>query len=341
MTGHLKPKFASKAAEENNIFDIPLRDHLEHTGMLHLPQAPLITSTVDALKNTDLVEAYLRGSFSSGEADELSDIDLFVVVEPEKLPDTYHAFVEHVKQTHEILVACHDKLVKDYGGIGWMFVCKDKNDKLLQFDFYAAIKGTPPKALLVNSPRIFTRNPEYSWLEEKTPVGDLPGHTSKFITQHTGGDTKTDKVKYYMTDLMVTLSIMKKHLQRGQHARALNDNNHAIGVSVELLRLVSDENSHHSALYAADKLVAKCAVSQDPVLRKLSGELQNQFLAPLNPHKIRKLFAISELLVREYQPEAYAEMAGALNGYKQCVMGCGALAGESGGRKPRRAALGF
>jgi hypothetical protein len=144
-----------------------------------------------------------------------------------------------------------------------------------------------------------------------------------------------------MTDLMVTLSIMKKHLKRGQHARALNDNNHAIGVSVELLRLVSDEKSHHSALYAADSLTRKCMESKDANLRALATSLQNQFLAPLDQKKIHTLFSISEDLVKRYKPEAYAQMAGALEGYRACVLSeCGVVQDNSK-QEPRRASLRF
>jgi hypothetical protein len=320
----LKPKFATASAEKNNIFDIPLHEHLARQNLATLPQSALLTQSVNALGKTDLVEAYLRGSFSSGEADELSDIDLFLVVKPEYLAATYDTFVEQLNRTHPVLVSCHDKLVKDYGGIGFMFICKGPQDRLYQFDLYMAMKGVPPKAGLVNCPRIFTKNPAYSWLDENGACAELPETARNFIARHSGGDSKADQVKYYLTDLMVTLHIMKKHLKRGQFARALNDNNHAIGVSVELLRTVSGERSHHTALYAADKLVSDCINSKDPVISLLACELQAQFLAPLDQKKIGRLFSISESLARNFEPDAYRDMEAALKEYRVRVLGGGA-----------------
>lgn len=321
----LRKAWSQSVRAKNNIADISVEDHLRATGQDHLPQATVLKGALKHLEKQGLVEAYLRGSFSCGEADEYSDIDLFLVVRPEQLESTYESFVSHLGGKYPVLVSCHDKLVKDYGGIGFMFVCKDGGDRLFQFDLYMAMKGVPPKALLVNSPRVYSGNPDYCWLAEKRAKGALPKNARRFMEKHSGGNDAESLVKYYMTDLMVTLGIMQKHLTRGQIARALNDNNHAIGVCVEMLRVMSNEKSHHSALYAADRLLKDCSVSADPAVRRAAQVVGGELLSAIGEKKISVLFCCMKDLIRETQPDLYAATAPSFDEYERLVLkkGCG------------------
>ena len=305
--------------DQKGILDIPLATYLKETDQDHLFQAKILCEALDYLKDQGLVEAYLRGSFANGEADEYSDIDLFLVVEPENLETTYNAFSDYLKDKYSILVSCHDKLVKDYGGIGFMYLCGDNSRNMFQFDLYMAMKGVPPRILLPNVPRIHAADPAYCWISENQPK-DLPSCAQTFIDKFSAGETRDGKLEFLCNDLMVTLSIMKKHVARGQMARALNDNNHAIGVCVEMLRTVFEDTSNHSSLYAGDKMIEVAQASGNETYATLATFLQEQLLAPVSQRKVSEMFFIGAALVQEASPETYARIEKSLLAYNDLVV---------------------
>lgn len=305
---------------QHGIRDISLEQHLADTSQGHLFQAQVLRDCLAHLKEQGLVEAYLRGSFANGEADEHSDIDLFLVVEPEKLEQIHTAFTDYITNKYAILVSCHDKLVKDYGGIGFMYLCGDANKKMFQFDLYMAMKGVPPRAQLFNSPRIHSVDPSYCWNQEYKS-SPMPEVADNFIKKFSGGDSKADKMEYLCNDLMVTLSIMKKHVTRGQIARALNDNNHATGVCIEMLRTEFGDQSVHSSLYAGDKMITAAKQSGNAVLSSLAEFLEEQFVAPVSLRKVHEMFFIGTALLHETCPEAYKNIEQSINAYNALVVG--------------------
>ncbi|MBI2234872.1 MAG: nucleotidyltransferase domain-containing protein [Micavibrio aeruginosavorus] len=305
---------------KNGIYDTSLDQHLRDTSQSHLFQAGILRDCLAHLKTRGLTEAYLRGSFASGEADEHSDIDLFLVVEPEKLEGIYASFTEFLKQKYTILVSCHDKLVKDYGGTGFMYLCGGQDKKLFQFDLYMAMKGVQPKSRLFNSPRIYSGDPSYCWADEDSQA-QMPGYVADFIDRFSVGDCKADKMEYLCNDLMVTLAIMKKHIIRGQIARALNDNNHALGVCIEMLRTHFEDKSVHTPLYAGDKMIEAAKESADPAFKALGELLEEQFVAPASLNKVQALLFIGTNLVQEISPEAYKRVEKCIMAYDALVTG--------------------
>ena len=308
-----------------DVLDISLSRYLKDTGQDHLFQAKILCEALDFLKEKGLVEAYLRGSFANGEADEYSDIDLFLVVEPENLEPTYEAFSAYLKDKYSILVSCHDKLVKDYGGIGFMYLCGDSDRKMFQFDLYMAVKGVPPRVNLPNVPRVHAADPAYCWIAENRPKA-LPPCAQAFIDKFSAGETRDGKLEFLCNDLMVTLSILKKHVARGQTARALNDNNHAIGVCIEMLRTIFDDKSNHSSLYAGDKMIEAAQQSGNPRYAALATALEEQMLAPVSQRKASDMFFIGAALVQEAAPELHAKISPALQAYNDLVVRNAALA---------------
>lgn len=304
---------------QNGIHDTSLEKHLTDTSQGHLFQAQVLRDCLAHLQKQGLVEAYLRGSFANGEADEHSDIDLFLVVEPEKLEEIHTAFTEYLTNKYAILVSCHDKLVKDYGGIGFMYLCGDANKKLFQFDLYMAMKGVAPRAQLFNSPRIHSVDSSYCWNQE-FKCDPMPEVADNFIKKFSAGEGKADKMEYLCNDLMVTLSIMKKHVTRGQMARALNDNNHATGVCIEMLRTQFEDKSVHTSLYAGDKMIAAAKQSGNTVLASLAEFLEEQFVSPVSLRKVNEMFFIGTALLHETCPEAYKNIEQSINAYNALVV---------------------
>jgi predicted nucleotidyltransferase len=307
---------------QHGIHDTSLEKHLAETSQGHLFQAQVLRDCLAHLKEQGLVEAYLRGSFANGEADEHSDIDLFLVVDPEKLEEIHTAFTEHLAEKYAILVSCHDKLVKDYGGIGFMYLCGDANKKMFQFDLYMAMKGVAPRAQLFNSPRIHSTDPTYCWNQEYK-CSPMPEVADNFIKKFSAGESKADKMEYLCNDLMVTLSIMKKHVTRGQIARALNDNNHATGVCIEMLRTEFADPSVHSSLYAGDKMIQAAKESGNSVLKSLAEFLEEQFVSPVSLRKVNEMFFIGTALLHETCPEAYKNIEQSIDAYNSLVVGAG------------------
>jgi predicted nucleotidyltransferase len=185
----MKEGFKKAAFDRNllGVHDVAVEDHLRQTGQVGLPQAGILIDALGHLQNENLVEAYLRGSFASGEADQHSDIDLFAVVEPENLAKTYQSFHDNLNKNYPILVSCHDRLVKDYGGIGFMMLCEGDEGRLFQFDLYMAMKGVPPKVGLFSCPRVYASDPAYCWIEENQPNSNLPESALRSSESHPGG----------------------------------------------------------------------------------------------------------------------------------------------------------
>ena len=304
-----------------NIIDIPIEDHLRDTNQEHLPQTKLLVDAVNKLED-NLTEAYLRGSFAYGDADVHSDIDLFVVVPPEKLAQTYQQFVDFLNEDYSVLVFCHDRLVKDYGGIGFMFIVKDENDKLFQFDFYMAMTGVPPKVPLRNHPRIYTENPEYCWLEENK-AKPLPKSAQKFIEHYTANDNAEKKdinaeLEYQLVDLLVALNIFQKHVTRCQYGRALTDNNHVLSTCVEMLRALAKDDSPHTSLYTVDKLIKTC--KEDGLFADKANRLNDLLLAKPSNQKVIDIFDLGISIIKDHCPEVYTKLRSSIDEYERLVI---------------------
>lgn len=305
----------------NGIFDMPADDFLTRTKQDKLPQARIILEALKHLQKSELEEAYLRGSFSSGEADIHSDIDLFLVVDPAKLEQTFNDFCDFLNKKYPAIVMCHDKLVKDYGGIGFMFICEGPGGQPFQFDFYMAMKDVPPKETLFNSPRIYRRDAGYSWLEECGNDKPLPAATQAFIDRHTANQNVEESAEQAFKDLMIAALIMSKHVKRGQMGRALNDNNHAIGMCVELLQKASQQPPcFHSSLYAADQLIIDLKGGHDPRLARYARQLEALLVAPPSQQKVEDFYDLAKGVIHDYFPSVYQRNANSLARYERMAL---------------------
>ncbi len=310
-----------KAAERRTggIFDVHVEEYLRETRQHHLPQARIIVESLRHLQQHNLQEAYLRGSFASGEADIHSDIDMFLVVSPENLPATFQSFCDHLNENYIVIVECHDKLVRDYGGIGFMFLCQERGGKPFQFDLYMAMKGVPPKTLLPSCPRIYSSDPAYCWLDESRPKIEIPSHTQNFIDRYTRNESKDQRAEHMFKDIMIALFIMSKHVQRKQNARALNDNNHAIGVCVDMILNALDQTTYHTSLYAADKLLQECRVGANPVLSGCAGNLEAAICRAPSQEQVRMIYGVAKGVVEEFHPDIIKENAFAIARFENLI----------------------
>ena len=131
-------KATGQADKTRGAPDVDLKTHLAATQQKSLPQAELLQGCFDLLKEKGLLEeAYLRGSLGRGHADIHSDIDLFTVVAPENLEKVYDTVCEYLSSKGRIITNCHDRLVKDYGGIGFMH--RGSKRKALTIKFTSSI----------------------------------------------------------------------------------------------------------------------------------------------------------------------------------------------------------
>ncbi len=331
-------------ASEQRIFDIPVADHLIKTKQEQLPQADLIKGVLDALVEEDaLEEAYMRGSFSYGLADELSDVDLFVVVEPEKLDEAYKAATEYLEEHYPIIIGCHDRLVKDFGGIGFMFICDSGNGDLTQLDLYFAMKGVQPKASLKECHRVYTKDERYFWAAEHQNV-PLPDSAAKFIAEHTADEDPSEKLDVLAREMIVTMSIMNKHLKRGQVFRASNDDRHATDLNIEMLSIISGQPEFvHTPLYMADDLTEKLEAGGTRELSGISTKLKKVLLTPIGSEKITQHLDLMESILCT-RPKKHADLLRSLQASRAVVFqrqwqkradGCGSITIVSWNRQKR------
>lgn len=285
--------------------------HLEDTGLDKLPQANIIRGVTGALLGEDVLqEVYLRGSFSHGQADKLSDVDIMAVVDPEDLSATYDTAVEYLEENYPIVISCHDRLVKDFGGIGFMFICENDEGSLTQIDLYFALKGVAPTDQLKGATRVYAKDPDYYWVAEgkKDP---LPEDATEFIRHHTAGQgDKAKQLDVLAREMIVTMAVMDKHLKRGQQVRAFCDNQAATYLNVEMLGIISGQpESVHSPEYRADQLIADLKEGGSDELKGIAAELERSIMFPVSASKVGMHLDIMECIVAtraEQDPELLA-----------------------------------
>lgn len=283
---------AAKVADKSNgVPDVDLKTHLEQTGQTHLPQAELLQGCFDHLRKQDLLEeAYLRGSLGRGHADIHSDIDLFAVVNPKKIDQAFDAVKDFLSSKGRIVVECHDRLVENYGGIGFMFVfeSRDHGNKSFQFDFYMALKGTPPAKPTNIKPRMFAKNPAEKWTETYgQPAEELPANAKAFIKRHTSGSSRGERMELLMKELLINLYVTQKHIMREQVSRTVVDNHGVVTSAIEFMQLMTGYKSNgYSPVYLGDEIVKYARENGDKPMQKAAHKLEKLFYQPMDTIKL-------------------------------------------------------
>jgi hypothetical protein len=120
---------------------------------------------------------------------------------------------------------------------------------------------------------------------------------------------------------MVTLSIMKKHLARGQDLRALNDNNHALGICIEMLQVSADkEEKFHSPLYAGDALIRSLQTSSCQAVKHQVDKLKSLVTQPVSPQKIVAMMDFSQSVLGHRFSDVLEKISPVLDRYNDLVI---------------------
>lgn len=300
--------------------EIPLKQFLQRTGQNTLPQSAIIQKTLKYLEQNDVIEAYLRGSFSFENADEHSDIDLFTVVEPDKLEATYESVLDFLDDNYPVILSCWDSRVKDYGGVGFMFICEDERGAPFQLDLYFALKGVTPKETLKNSPRVYSSDENYCWLEEINNLGrEMPPDTQNFIDRFTKEQDKNIKAGLHLDDFLVNIFILGKHVQRGQNARVMQDKHALFSTAIDLFKLSEAIDTPHDAFYLADQLIEDYKPHSDPALSRAATHIKNMIELTNVHDQIETYFDYFENLLAAKFPDIYANNAKKLSSMKTMV----------------------
>jgi predicted nucleotidyltransferase len=316
-------KVADKSSGEKQV---DLRQHLEETNQMHLPQAEILLECLGELKKQGLIEeAYLRGSLGRGHGHENSDIDLFTVIKPENVEKAYDVVTDYIKSKGEMIIGCHDRLVEDYGGIGFMFTAQsDKHNKIYQMDFYMAIKGLPPKQPFSIRPRIYAKDPSYCWLEEYGRERDmtiLPPETKAFLAKHTDGSSLDDKVELIMEEALLSVFVANKHMKQGQTSRVIIDNQWVTSSAIELLQVISGYGSTgYSAIYLGNEIADFCRKNGDEGLVAAANTLDKLFTQPMDRQKLRDVVAYFKDVMQQGFPERYERHAKAIEIFQKQVL---------------------
>jgi predicted nucleotidyltransferase len=301
---------AAKADKSDGAPDVDLREHLRKTEQTSLPQAELLQGCFDLLRERGLLEeAYLRGSLGRGHADTHSDIDLFAVIQPEKINQVYDAVNEFLASKGRIIVGCHDRLVENYGGIGFMFIAEsDAHDKkTYQFDLYMAMKGVPPAKPTTIKPRMYAVDPDYKWIDTYGQKSiELPDVTKSFIQRHTSGDSLGERMELLMQEMLINLYVTNKHIKRGQMSRTVVDNHGVVTSAIEFLQLLTGyKSTGYSPVYLGDEVVKFAKENGDKEMVKAAKKLEKLFEQPMSSQKLLDTLDYAATVLRQAFPDRY------------------------------------
>ena len=131
--------------------------------------------------------------------------------------------------------------------------------------------------------------------------------------------TPASKLDYLMNDAMVALFIMNKHIKRGQKARALNDNNHLMGLGAEFIMACDQKNTFHTSLYAFDKVMQETKAGPDAVLSRSAQKLEDLVFAPPSAHKIISLFDAMKT-IHAHGCDGKSEIYSHIRNFEECII---------------------
>lgn len=316
---------AAKADKSDGASDVDLREHLRKTEQTSLPQAELLQGCFDLLKDRGLLEeAYLRGSLGRGHADTHSDIDLFAVIQPEKINEVYDTVNEFLASKGRIIVGCHDRLVENYGGIGFMFIAEsDAHDKkTYQFDLYMAMKGVPPAKPTTIKPRMYNADPDYKWIDTYGQKAvELPEVTKKFIHRHTSGDSVGDRMELLMQEMLINLYVTNKHIKRGQMSRTVVDNHGVVTSAIEFMQLLTGyKSTGYSPVYLGDEVARFARENGDKQMVKAAQKLEKLFTQPMDAQKLIDTLDYSVSVFKQAFPDRYEHQKEAIDFFRHEVL---------------------
>lgn len=331
-----------KADKSNGKADVELAEHLKVTGQQDLMQAEILQECLDMLKDEGLIEeAYLRGSLGRGHGDEHSDIDLFAVVDPAHVETVYDKVNAYLEQKGGIITSCHDRLVEDYGGIGFMLIAEHGDTgQVFQFDLYMAIKGVPPKNEVSIKPRMYSKDPEYKWLDEygqPRDLGILPDETKDFIKKHTEGNGIEDRLELIMQELLISVFVAHKHIKRGQTSRTVIDNHSVTTSAIEMLQeLTHYRSTGYSAIYLGNEVVTAARKYGDEEMAEAADRLEKFFTQPIDDDKLRDIVAFGKDVLKKAAPEKYEQQKKAIELFETRILAANENKAQPAPRKPKQ-----
>lgn len=307
-------------------WDTDLASHLKSTGQDKLYQAPILQNCLNTLVDQGLIEeAYLRGSFRTGWADDHSDIDLFTVVDPKKMESALNAVRDHLEKTMVMITDCYDRYVPPYGGMGFTFLCKDKaSGNVLQFDFYMAIKGVRGEITLVDVPRIYSRDSSYRWTQDPSAVhttDHLPEETKKFISRYNHLTEPADRALLTFDEFMSVMHYFHKHNARGQTGRVMKDDAFLVNCCASVLEdVIGWQLGDSSPLYNVNRVVEICRKHGDDELIAAANRLDLIMTSEPTQKKMDDLYFIIKDIFAGAFPEKYEQVAKRVEMFEEHVL---------------------
>ena len=311
------------AAGKSETRDVDLAAYLHETNTDALYQAPILQNCLNTLVGKDLIhEAYLRGSFGRGLADVHSDIDLFTVVDADKLEETLGVVRDYLKTNLIEVTDCYDRYVPPYGGLGFTFLCKEKeHGHILQFDFYMAIKGVCGSETLRAAPRIYAKDPLQKWTSDPTAVNTtwhLSDKAKKFIGHY---KNEEDPASLAFDEFMVVMHYVHKHLARGQTGRFILDDNFLMQTCASLLEQAANTKMPDvSPLYNINRTIDICCEYGDMELAKIATRLDALLMQAPSQKKMDDLYYIAKDIFKNAYPEKYAKIEDRVKSFEENIL---------------------
>lgn len=308
---------------------ISLIDHFNKRGINSLKQVSMLREALDTCKNFGgLWEAYLRGSLARGNADKLSDVDLFVVVDPATLPEFSEAFDKYIRENYKPMIPrCYDRHVADYGGLGFMYLLEGDDGEVYQFDIYYAMKGRVTDNRLQDFvEKIYSKDPNYCWHSStfsQRGSGNgfkVPIRTAKYISEFHDlrkcEENIPKIVKQLFVEMCVHAHLMKKHTSRGDLFRASADRYYIEQTFIALLRQKYDPyyaDTGHQGVPAFQHELMKMG----EIEHELSSQIDYVISMKLEKESAKKIMEFCSDFVKREFPDIYKELQPELGCYME------------------------
>ncbi|MEV6425050.1 nucleotidyltransferase domain-containing protein [Streptomyces sp. NPDC051662] len=236
----------------------PVLTPLEELAHAHLPvQLTVLAELVDTLSAAEAVTHLLvRGSLADGTADRLSDVDLVVAVQDDRLPLLMESLDALMSTTFgTLLPGWRDTIVGDLGGAGFVYLLPH-GGHLLQLDLYLC----PASGVEALRRRI---GPRLLW--ERSKSGSEASETARRETAAELARTGSAPAdcSTLLVQAMVLHAMLRKRVIRGQQYIAYGLWHQLHATCRDLIRTALVPHSRHHGWYHLPDEVGRTTVGRE------------------------------------------------------------------------------
>lgn len=249
--------------------------------------------------------AYLRGSLSRGDADDMSDIDFLCVVSPEHYTNYIECVNKVIHEKYNVIgEPWADPIVKDFGGMGFVYLIQI-DDQIHQLDLYISALGSPG---LVNLDKLPAKQQIFQSKTDKTlPIDNKDSYiraqyalNANEITQTINQrQTSPNTPESIFNELGMLSFMIHKGLQRGEKFVVGDEFNMWKKTFIKLMRIKFDPDLIDYGFYHVNRLRERAKDGG-----KIYDELVAFTSASLTSESFLQIYSKALQLYQEHFPNA-------------------------------------